>query len=50
MKGFANFMNDPRLDGIPMILETPAGDEQNEMIRLYNTVGKEEVTDAQMDG
>uniref|UniRef100_A0A0N5AB06 AP_endonuc_2 domain-containing protein n=1 Tax=Syphacia muris TaxID=451379 RepID=A0A0N5AB06_9BILA len=38
IKGFTNFMNDDRLDGLPMILETPAGKEAEEMIKLYNTV------------
>lgn len=37
MVGFANFINDPRLDNLPMILETPAGSEHLEMIKLYKT-------------
>lgn len=37
MKGFSNIMNDPRLDGIPMVLETPEGRYPEEMIKLYKS-------------
>lgn len=32
---FKLMMNDPRFDGIPMILETPEGNYANEMEMLY---------------
>uniref|UniRef100_A0A7I5E7I5 AP_endonuc_2 domain-containing protein n=1 Tax=Haemonchus contortus TaxID=6289 RepID=A0A7I5E7I5_HAECO len=35
-KGFKCIMDDERLDGIPLILETPEGDYPREMITLYS--------------
>ncbi|VDN19570.1 unnamed protein product [Cylicostephanus goldi] len=35
-KGFKCIMEDERLDGIPLILETPEGDYPQEMITLYS--------------
>ncbi|VDM84742.1 unnamed protein product [Strongylus vulgaris] len=35
-RGFKWIMDDERLDGIPMILETPGGDYPREMITLYS--------------
>lgn len=34
--GFQLLMNDPRFDGIPMILETPEGQYPEEMILLHS--------------
>ncbi|KIH42811.1 endonuclease 4 domain protein, partial [Ancylostoma duodenale] len=34
--GFKCIMDDERLDGIPLILETPEGDYPREMITLYS--------------
>uniref|UniRef100_A0A158P9L8 AP_endonuc_2 domain-containing protein n=1 Tax=Angiostrongylus cantonensis TaxID=6313 RepID=A0A158P9L8_ANGCA len=36
LSGFKHIMNDERLDGMPLILETPAGNYTNEMITLYS--------------
>ena len=38
-------MNDPRLDNIPLILETPDGQYPHEMIKLYGMDKKLEKTD-----
>ncbi|VDN53371.1 unnamed protein product [Dracunculus medinensis] len=38
IKAFRFFMEDPRFDGIPLVLETPECDYAEEMIRLYNSV------------
>ncbi|TMS35568.1 hypothetical protein L596_002946 [Steinernema carpocapsae] len=40
---FTHIMNDPRLDGIPIVLETPSGFYSQEMARLYAMCQKETI-------